>query len=74
MKYKFEQAPARWVAFIQALVVLAAAYVQDLPVEAVVTIIVTLLGLNEYVQKVEDAKTYDAFLVDPSIPSDPDGE
>lgn len=72
MKYVFEQAPARWVAFIQALVVLVAAFVKDLPVEAVVTIIVTLVGLNEYVQKVEDGKTYDAFLVDPNIPSDPD--
>jgi hypothetical protein len=67
MKYLFEQAPAKWVAFIQAAVALAAAFIDGLPEEAVVALIIAATGLGLHAQKVEDEKTYDAFLVDPEI-------
>ena len=67
MKYLIEKAPARWAALIQALVALVAVYVDGLPVEAVTLLILAAAGLGEFAQKIEDSKTYDAFLVDPEI-------
>lgn len=67
MKYLFEQAPAKWVALIQAVVALLAVFVDGLPEEAVVTLILAATGLGFHAQKLEDEKTYDAFLVDPEI-------
>jgi hypothetical protein len=67
MKYLFEQAPAKWVALIQAAVALAAVFVDGLPQEAVVTLIIAATGLGFHAQKIENEKTYDAFLVDPNF-------
>ena len=67
MKYFIEKAPARWAAFVQAFVALVAVYVDGLPQEAIVALILAAAGLGEVAQKIEDSKTYDAFLVDPEV-------
>ncbi len=67
MKYFIEKAPARWAAFVQALVALVAVYVDGLPQEAVLALIFAAAGLGEVAQKIEDSKTYDAFLVSPEV-------
>lgn len=67
MKYIIEKAPAKWAALVQALVALVAAYVDGLPQEAIVALIFAATGLGFAAQKVEDSKTYDAFLVDPNL-------
>jgi hypothetical protein len=67
VKYFIEKAPAKWAALVQALVAVVAVFVDGLPVEAVVTLILAATGLGFAAQKIEDEKTYDAFLVDPEI-------
>lgn len=67
IKYTLHQAPAKWVALLQALVALIAFYVENFPQAAVIALITSVTGLGFVAQKVEDEKTYDAFLVDPNI-------
>lgn len=67
IKYTLHQAPAKWVALLQAVVALIAFYVENFPQAAVIALITSVTGLGFVAQKVEDEKTYDAFLVDPNI-------
>lgn len=67
IKYTLHQAPAKWVALLQAVVALIAFYVDNFPQAAVLALITSVTGLGFAAQKVEDAKTYEAFLVDPNI-------
>lgn len=74
IKYIIHQAPAAWTALLQALVALVAFYIENFPEAAVLGLITAVTGLGLAAQKVENAKTYDAFLVDPNTVSDPDAE
>jgi hypothetical protein len=67
IKYTLHQAPAKWVALLQAVVALIAFYVDNFPQAAVIALITSVTGLGFVAQKVEDTKTYEAFLVDPNI-------
>lgn len=67
IKYTLHQAPAKWVALLQAVVALVAFYVENFPQAAVIALITSVTGLGFVAQKVEDEKTYDAFLVDPNF-------
>ena len=71
MKNVFEKSPAAWAGIIQAAVTLAAVYVKDLPVEAVLGLIAAATGLSFGAQRVENAKTEVALWSDP-LPDDPD--
>ena len=62
----FEKSPAVWAGVIQAVVALAAVYVKDLPVEAVLGLIAAATGLSFGAQRVENAKTEAALWTDPS--------
>ena len=61
----FERNPARWASVIQAVVALAAVYIKDLPVEAVLALIAAVTGLGFVAQNVEDGKTDSAYWTDP---------
>lgn len=59
--------PVRVAAFISSAVTLLLTIVNpDLPAEQAVILILSLLGLGEYAQRVENDKTIEALLVDPS--------
>lgn len=53
---------AAWVSATVAIVIAAVA--PDMPVEPVVTFVLASLGLGEYAQRVENAKTEDALYTD----------
>lgn len=66
MKNVFVKSPAAWAGLIQAVVALAAVYVKDLPVEAVLGLIAAATGLSFGAQRVENSKTTAALWTDPS--------
>ncbi len=73
MKDFIRKNPARVSAFVSSLVALVlTALNSDMPIEATVVFIMSALGLGEYAQRVEDAKTEAAFLE--TSPLDIDGD
>lgn len=66
MKNLFVRNPAAWAGLVQAVVALAAVYVKDLPVEAVLGLIAAATGLSFGAQRVENEKTHAALWTDPS--------
>lgn len=65
MKNLFVKSPAAWAGVVQAVVALAAVYVKDLPVEAVLGLIAAATGLSFGAQRVENDKTHVALWTDP---------
>jgi phosphate/sulfate permease len=73
MKNFIEKNPARVAAFISSSVALILTAINsDMPVEATVVFIMSVLGLGEYTQRKEDAKTQAALLE--TSPLDIDGD
>lgn len=73
MKDFIRKNPARVSAFVSSLVALVlTALNSDMPIEATVVFIMSALGLGEYAQRVEDAKTEAALLE--TSPLDIDGD
>jgi hypothetical protein len=73
MRKFIDKNPARVAAFISSSVaLLLTALNSDMPVEATVVFIMSVLGLGEYTQRKEDAKTQ-AALIETS-PLDIDGD
>jgi phosphate/sulfate permease len=73
MKKFIEKNPARVAAFISSSVALILTAINsDMPVEATVVFIMSVLGLGEYTQRKEDAKTQAALLE--TSPLDIDGD
>ena len=73
MRNFIEKNPARVAAFISSSVALILTAVNsDMPVEATVVFIMSVLGLGEYTQRKEDAKTQSALLE--TSPLDIDGD
>ena len=73
MRNFIDKNPARVAAFISSSVALILTAVNsDMPVEATVVFIMSVLGLGEYTQRKEDAKTQ-AALIETS-PLDIDGD
>jgi hypothetical protein len=59
---------AAWVSSTVAIVIAVVA--PDVPVEPVTIFVLSTLGLGEYAQRVENAKTETAFLMDPEDDED----
>jgi phosphate/sulfate permease len=73
MRNFIEKNPARVAAFISSSVALILTAINsDMPVEATVVFIMSVLGLGEYTQRKEDAKTQAALLE--TSPLDIDGD
>ena len=73
MKNFIDKNPARVAAFISSSVALILTAINsDMPVEATVVFIMSVLGLGEYTQRKEDAKTQAALLE--TSPLDIDGD
>ena len=73
MRNFIDKNPARVAAFISSSVaLLLTAINSDMPVEATVVFIMSVLGLGEYTQRKEDAKTQAALLE--TSPLDIDGD
>ena len=73
MKDFIEKNPARVAAFVSSAVALIlTALNSDMPVEATIVMILSALGLGEYTQRKEDAKTEAALLE--TSPLDIDGD
>lgn len=73
MKDFIEKNPARVAAFISSSVALILTAINsDMPVEATIVFIMSVLGLGEYTQRKEDAKTQAALLE--TSPLDIDGD
>lgn len=71
LKWFVERNPVRVAAWVSASVaIVMAAFAPDMPVEPVVIFVLSSLGLGEYAQRVEDAKTDAAFWTDP-LPEEP---
>jgi len=67
MKDFIRKNPVRVSAFVSSAVTLVLAIVNpDLPAEQAVILILSLIGLGEYAQRVENEKTVEALLVDPA--------
>lgn len=67
MKDIIRKNPVRVAAFVSSAVTLLLTIVNpDLPAEQAVILILSLLGLGEYAQRVENDKTIEALLVDPN--------
>lgn len=65
--------PARVAAFVSsAVALLLSALNSDMPVEATVVFVMSVLGLGEYAQRKEDAKTESALLA--TSPLDIEGD
>lgn len=65
--------PARVAAFVSSSVALILTAINsDMPVEATVVFVMSVLGLGEYAQRKEDAKTEAALLA--TSPLDIDGD
>ena len=59
--------PVRVAAFVSSLVALVASAVfPEVPTEAAVAFVLSSLGLGEYAQRVENAKTDEALFTDPA--------
>jgi hypothetical protein len=66
LKLFVERNPVRVAAWVSSTVAIAlAAFAPDVPVEPVVIFVLSSLGLGEYAQRVEDAKTEAAYWTDP---------
>ena len=73
MKNFIEKNPARVAAFVSSAVALMlTALNSEMPVEATIVMILSALGLGEYTQRKEDAKTEAALLE--TSPLDIDGD
>lgn len=73
MRKFIDKNPARVAAFISSTVaLLLTAFNSEMPVEATVVFIMSVLGLGEYTQRKEDAKTEAALLE--TSPLDIDGD
>lgn len=73
MRNFIDRNPARVAAFISSSVALILTAINsDMPVEATVVFIMSVLGLGEYTQRKEDAKTQAALLE--TSPLDIDGD
>jgi phosphate/sulfate permease len=73
MRKFIDKNPARVAAFISSSVaLLLTAFNSEMPVEATVVFVMSVLGLGEYTQRKEDAKTQ-AALIETS-PLDIDGD
>ena len=73
MKDFIEKNPARVAAFVSSAVALIlTALNSEMPVEATIVLILSALGLGEYTQRKEDAKTEAALLE--TSPLDIDGD
>jgi hypothetical protein len=73
MKDFIEKNPARVAAFVSSAVALIlTALNSEMPVEATIVMILSALGLGEYTQRKEDAKTEAALLE--TSPLDIDGD
>jgi hypothetical protein len=73
MRNFIDKNPARVAAFISSSVALILTAVNsDMPVEGTVVFIMSVLGLGEYTQRKEDAKTQAALLE--TSPLDIDGD
>ena len=73
MKNFIEKNPARVAAFVSSSVALILTAINsDMPVEATVVFVMSVLGLGEYAQRKEDAKTEAALLA--TSPLDIDGD
>lgn len=73
MKDFIEKNPARVAAFVSSSVALILTAINsDMPVEATVVFVMSVLGLGEYAQRKEDAKTEAALLA--TSPLDIDGD
>jgi hypothetical protein len=59
--------PVRVAAFVSSAVALMATTIfPDVPVEAAVAFVLSSLGLGEYAQRAENAKTDEALFTDPA--------
>lgn len=66
MKDLIRNHPVRVTAFISSAVALLIAFVNpDLPTEQAVIFVLSILGLGEYAQRIENEKTVDALYTDP---------
>lgn len=66
LKWFVERNPVRVAAWVSSTVAIVLAVVlPDLPVEPVTVFVLSSLGLGEYAQRVEDAKTEAAYWTDP---------
>lgn len=66
LKSFVERNPVRVAAWVSSTVAIAlAVFLPDLPVEPVTIFVLSSLGLGEYAQRVEDAKTEAAYWTDP---------
>jgi len=66
MKNLIEKHPVRVTAFISSAIALLIALVNpDLPTEQAVIFVLSILGLGEYAQRIEDEKTLGALYTDP---------
>lgn len=73
MRNFIDRNPARVAAFVSSSVALILTAINsDMPVEATVVFIMSVLGLGEYTQRKEDAKTQAALLE--TSPLDIDGD
>lgn len=73
MRSFIDKNPARVAAFVSSSVALILTAINsDMPVEATVVFVMSVLGLGEYAQRKEDAKTEAALLA--TSPLDIDGD
>lgn len=73
MRNFIDKNPARVAAFVSSSVALILTAINsDMPVEATVVFVMSVLGLGEYAQRKEDAKTEAALLA--TSPLDIDGD
>lgn len=73
MRNFIDKNPARVAAFVSSSVALILTAINsDMPVEATVVFVMSVLGLGEYTQRKEDAKTQAALLE--TSPLDIDGD
>lgn len=66
MKDLIRKHPVRITAFVSSAVALVVALVNpDLPAEQAIIFVLSVLGLGEYAQRIENEKTVDALYTDP---------
>lgn len=66
MKDLIQKHPVRVTAFISSAIALLISVVNpDLPTEQAIIFVLSILGLGEYAQRIENEKTVDALYTDP---------
>lgn len=66
MKDLIHKHPVRVTAFVSSAVALLISVVNpDLPTEQAIIFVLSILGLGEYAQRIENEKTVDALYTDP---------